>query len=209
MIQNNSQNDVTGVEAIPIWLEDSLKTAQAFTQFATLSPEPPPETFHQRSKQAAQAAFLIAQLRDEKRLSSFVPLALGELLEGLARIAGLSLTPLLVWLNAKEINALNPDAVGAAVRVAKLIGCSMRETMAHLRLGFANAQGAAPVPLLLARYRATDVSQSPLESCETLLTRIETKYEPPSLRQLRQLESLVHAEFAQASTPVNTKDVRS
>lgn len=197
MTDHNYQDDSGNEKQIPAWLDESLRTAQAFARFLSVPTGQPPEAFRRRSDQAAQIAFIIARLRDEKAKSPFVPIALGGILEGLARIAGVSLTPLLVWLGIKDLNAHTPEAARAAVRLTKQLGFSLRETLAHIRLGFADAYGAAPAPLLLARSRGKSASQPPLEACEALLARLETKYEHQMLQQLRQIENIARAEFAE------------
>lgn len=200
MIDRNPQQNPGEEERVPAtWLSEPLAAALAFERFTSTPVEPTPEKFLQRSRQAAAkaaAARDIAKLKGERAQLSFVPMSLAEMLDGLARLAGVQLAPLIKGRRTEELTKTNVETIVALARLARQIGFSLREALAHVRLGFAIAQGSAPPTLLLARQRATHARQSQLEACESLLAQLETRYDTQTLRQLRHLEDAVRAEFA-------------
>jgi hypothetical protein len=151
--------------------------------------------FEERCRSAAAAALSVERLREERQRVGFVPLSLGEYISGLVQLADAPLAPVLSWLGVEDLSGTEPGSARAAARLAREIGMSMHETLAHLRVGLAAQFGSAPVPLLVARHRAPGPARPPLEECEAALGRVEAEYDLEGLHKLKQLKTEVGAAF--------------
>lgn len=162
---------------------------------ATLPEASAEEAFRGRCHEAGAAAHSIARLRHERQRVGFVPLPLAEYIQGLVKLAGVPLGPVFARLGVTDLTCAEPDSVRGAARLAREVGISLRETLAHLRIGLAAQAGSAPFPLLVARCRATGHRRTPLEECEDVLKQIEVGYGLDGLRKLRNLESEIGAVY--------------
>ncbi len=169
------------------WLAEVLSAA---------APVPAPdEAFRGRCRAAGAAALTVATLRKERQRVGFVPLPLAEYIHGLVKLAETPLAPVFAWLGVTDLASTERRSVRAAARLAREVGMSAREALAHLRIGFAAQAGSAPVSLLVARHRSAGRWRAPLEEYEDALEEIEGGYDLDSLRKLRDLRSEVGAAY--------------
>jgi hypothetical protein len=75
------------------------------------------------------------------------------------------------------------------MRICKEVGISLREALAHVRIGFAEGQGFGPFSLVAAQRGPADRA---LEYCEAALADVEKEYTTQAQRQVRELEEEVH-----------------
>lgn len=178
----------------PKWLTDVLRLSQQSAgeggrdeEFAQANPD-----FVHRCREAAQIALSITKLRNERQRIGFVPLSLTDYIQDLVKLTSVSLSQVLAWFGIRELAKPGPDEVGALARLARAIGMSLRETFAHMRIGFATQAGNVPGPLLVARQRSVRSRQTPLEECELALKHIEAGYDLERLRALYNVEMELH-----------------
>lgn len=173
---------------IPAWLVDVLRISQDSLVFSQLDEEPVSTEARQKYREAANIAFSLAKLRKEKERVGFVPLSLAAYVQGLVKVANVSLSPILMWLGIDDLSKPSSNSARGFARLAQEIGVELREALVHLRIGFAEKIEAAPMPLLVARQRSTGLRRSHLEDCEAVLGEIESEYELNCLRELRRSE---------------------
>jgi hypothetical protein len=173
---------------VPAWLVDVLRISRDSLVFSNLEPESISKELRDKYREAASIALSLVQLRNEKERVGFVPLSLAAYVQGLVKVANVSLTPILKWLGINDLSQLGAESARGFARFAQAIGVDLREALVHLRIGFAEQIDAAPMPLLVARQRSTGSRRSHLEECETVLGEIESEYELDCLRELRRTE---------------------
>jgi len=168
----------------PAWLRLALESSRA-------SPE-----FMARCQEAAMVALAIAKMRRERsRARRFVDLSLESYMGGVARLSGADLMAVLNWLKVPGLGNLGLETVRGAMRLCKEIGMSLREVLAHVRIGFAEAQGFGPFSLVVARRGSGDRG---LEYCEAALVEVETEYPIATIQQIRSLEDAIHSAYREA-----------
>jgi hypothetical protein len=175
------------------WDEES--NAEGFEPSAWVADVVRAMAFEERCGAAAAAALSVARLREERRRVGFVPLSLDEYIHGLVKLADVPIAPVLSLLGVEDLSGTESQSARAAARLARAIGMSVREALAHLRIGLAAQFGSAPVSLLVARHRSPGSGRPALEECEDVLRRIESEYDLEGLRTLRQLKAEVGATF--------------
>ena len=132
-----------------------------------------------RMTKAGAGAYALAKMRAERAIVGFVPLSLGEYVEGLAALAGIRLEPL---FSALGIGTLNPSNAATAERIGRLaryLGFRLDELIVSLRVGFAEQVAGAPLPMLAA-HRGAPTATSPGE-CVHVLDQLQIGW-PPELR---------------------------
>jgi len=145
--------------------------------------------------EAAKVAHHVALLRKERQRVGFIPLSFADYINGLVKVNSVPLGPVLKWFGIEDLAIPDPSSARAFARLAQELGMSLRESLAHLRIGFAALIDAAPIPLLLARHRPSGLRGSQMEECEAVLGEIESDYDLQSLRQLRRTEFEVRAAY--------------
>ncbi|NOT63836.1 MAG: hypothetical protein HOP19_26775 [Acidobacteria bacterium] len=177
----------------PVWLDDKLRMAAAYQAFTyDGAPAASPE-FHARSQQAVTAALAQAKMSAEhvRHSENFAPLALNNYLAELARAANVS--------PAFELPSHDRPQIGTAYafgQLAKSIGMSLKQTLAHLRIGFAQQCGLqGELQALLAHQRSQRFNRNLLEAYATALTQLEKKCDPASWREFKQIEHEVCAAY--------------
>ena len=154
-----------------------------------------PEAFLERCRQAAECAAMLAKLRKERRRVGFVPVSLAEYVQDLAKMAGVPLPKVLARHGIADISSPGPRSGKAIARLARELGLGLREALVHVRIGFAERCGLAPVPLLMASRRTAHTSRSLLDHCETVLEQLESACEPYVLNELHEIESELRAAY--------------
>ncbi len=175
----------------PDWVLTLLETVR---EGGIPAPFPGQETFLQDCRRAAGTARTLALLRRERQRVGFVPLPLREYVQGLAEGLKLSLAGTLAWAGLDD-GAWT--ALGLA-RLARGLGMSLRETVAHVRIAFARDRDAMAQSLLLARRRAGE-ERSPLDEVEFALGQIEARYDRKNLVELRKFEAAIRAAYQMTS----------
>jgi hypothetical protein len=162
----------------PRWLKLAIEASR-------VSPE-----FDARCREAGEVALDLARMRREKsKEQGFVDLPLGSYLEGIAQLASVDLRRILGWLRIPNLDVLDVPTAKGVVRLCRASGLSLRETLAHVRISFAEASGLSPF--------ADEVFQRGggrhgLDRCEAVLAEAETGYDLSVLHHIRQLEAAIH-----------------
>ncbi|MCI0486052.1 MAG: hypothetical protein L0229_05580 [Blastocatellia bacterium] len=198
MNRQNQKPDTHDIsDQLPEWLDDVLRMSQESVFFLDLEREPEQvsDVFRQRCHEAAEVALSIAKLRKERQRIGFVPLSLADYIQGLVKVANISLTPILAWMGIEVLSHPDANSAKAFARFAQKIGISLRETLIHLRIGFAARLDSAPISLLVARHRSTELRHNQMEECEVVLRQLESEYELSELREIRQIESEAHSVY--------------
>jgi hypothetical protein len=100
-------------------------------------------------------------------------------------------------LQVDDLANPSPKVAKAFAKLAKELDFSLRETLIHIRIGYASLVDSAPVPLLLARHRSQTQRAGQLEECEAVLGQLEAKYDVDQLRELRRTEFEIRGAFRQ------------
>lgn len=179
----------------PPWLVNLLRLARESTFLDPPDEEPIPPDLLGRYREAADVAFSLAKLRKERENIGFVPLSIADYVQGLVKVANVSLGPILVWLGIEDLSQLGPTSAKAFAKLTRGLGIRMREALVHLRIGFAEQIDSAPMPLLVARHRSAGTFRSQMEECEAVLSEIESEYDLDCLRELRSTEFEVRAAY--------------
>ncbi len=187
------------------WLNDALRiyNQSGFLDFEDAEAKPPSAAFSLKCLGAADIALSIAKLRKERQRADFVPLPLTEYIKGLVKFAGIDLSSVFAWLGVGNPSTYDAKSAKTFARLAREIGMSLRETLAHVRIEFAQHIGNAPNSLVIAHGRSINAYRSLLEECEAALAKFESHYGIDSLRELRQIESGIRDEY---KTHGNTSD---
>ena len=179
----------------PEWLTQALRASapSILADRDALSAGDP--AFEGRCRQAAEAALNIARLRAERQRVGFVPLPFSDYVEGLVKLASVSMQPVLSWLGVESLSGLEPKVVNACARLARAVGLSLREAATLIRISFAAQVGSAPLSLVVARRRAAGPQRTPLETSEAALREVEAGYDYGTLVELRRVESELDAAY--------------
>jgi hypothetical protein len=136
-----------------------------------------------------EIAALLERLSRERERVGFVPLSLEEYIFGLIKAADVPAVPLMSWLDAGEVPRGGGEATRAFARLAAAVGVSLRQTLAHVRLGFLQQFDLATIPLLLARGRSGGGRANQLEECEALIAQLSSRCAMSELEKLKLFES--------------------
>lgn len=189
----NQNSKVTGLHEdaeAPHWLAAALRLVGDAVIFEDMDPElaETSDGFRVRCREAAGLALAILKLRRERQRVGFLPVSLTDYLQGLVKVAGLSLAQMLAAIGVQDLTFRSPEVATAFGRLALQIGMSLRETLAHLRIDFATERQLAPMAFLVAHRHAGDPRRTQLEDCEEVLLQIESEYDSKSLSDLRSIE---------------------
>jgi hypothetical protein len=181
----------------PAWLVEALQIARDLAIIRGFDEESEriSEDFRHRCHEAAEVALTIARLRKERQRVGFMPLSLADYIQGLAKVAGISLSYVLKWLDISDLSQPKPDSARAFARLAQELGLSLREILIHVRISFAGGLDFAPIPVLIAHRRSVDTRRSQLEECESVLGQLESEYDAKFLSDLRHIESEIRAAY--------------
>ncbi|MDQ3821103.1 MAG: hypothetical protein M3362_25940, partial [Acidobacteriota bacterium] len=123
----------------PHWLTAALRLAGDAAAF-----ENPPAgivstsaAFCLRCRQAARMALGILKLRQERQRIGFVPVPLTDYIQGLMKVADVPTPQVLAAVSPGNLALQTPEWAAGLGRFTKAIGLSLRETLVHLRIGFA------------------------------------------------------------------------
>jgi len=165
----------------PAWLRSALELSRA-------SPE-----FDARLDEAAVVALAIAKMRQQRdRTLRFVDLSLAEYVNGIAALSRADLPAVLRWLKVSDLGRLTLENVRGVVQLCQELGMSLREAIAHMRIGYAEGQEFRPFSLVVAQRGPGDRG---LEYCEAALAEVETGYPSGVLQELRTLEDAVYSAY--------------
>ena len=181
----------------PQWLTDVLQMSRTGVDFHNPAAETSQisDAFRHRCHEAAEVALSIMKLQNERQRIGFVPVSFTEYVHGLAKIAGLSLSAVLSRLGIVELSQPNLSSARAFARLAQELGFSLRETLVHVRIGFAEGLNSAPVSMMVAQRRSGGVRGSQLEECEGALRQLELEYAPKELAEIQRIESEIRATY--------------
>jgi len=165
----------------PRWLQVAMEASH-------VSPE-----FDARCREAGEVALDLARMRREKgRGQGFVDLSLGAYVDAIAQLASVDLARVLRWLEVPGLDPIDLTTVKGSMRLCKAIGLSLRETLAHVRIGFAGSAGFRPFnPEVFPRGGG----RRGLDRCEAALAEAETEYDLEILHRIRQLEAAIHSAY--------------
>lgn len=151
--------------------------------------------FHRRCRQAAGQALAILKMRQERQRIGFLAVPLADYLQGLMKVAGVSLSQVLAATGITDLALQTPGPLTAVGGLAQAIGMSLREVLVHLRIGIAAQSQPVPMTLLVAHRHAGDPRRSPLEICEAVLLQIESTYDAGGLNHLRAAEQAIRRAY--------------
>jgi hypothetical protein len=177
------------------WLVELLKSARGARPPAIALKDEDFQAFRQSCRHAGGTALILTRLQQEREQVGFVPLAFQDYVEGLAQVVGASLSGVMTWLGLKGWPQLDEAGAEAMARLGHVLGMSLRQILAHVRISFAREWGIAPMPLLLARHRGKGGWREPLEECEKVLEQVETSYDARVLRELRMTQSALQTVY--------------
>jgi hypothetical protein len=195
------QNSKTGKSIAntepPLWLTAALRLAGDASAFENLDvgKTETSESFRDRCRQATARALAILKLRRERQRVGFLPVALTDYIQGLAKVAEVSLSQVLTSIGVEELNLRAPEHATSLGGLARAIGLSLRETLAHLRIDFAAQREFAPIALLVAHRHSGNPRRSQLDDCEAVLLQVESEYDSKSLRDLRAIEQSIRIAY--------------
>ena len=157
----------------PDWLRGVLEESRA------------PDELLRRCEQAALSALYAIRMKRQREKFGFVPLGFMGFVQGLAKLAGVPLAPLLASYDIADWNS-GPDLRGRA-RLVLDLGFAKREAAALLGVEAVEALGWAPFPLMVAARSTGSAAGDPLSDCEQTLAEIVSA--SPELRhQLAQID---------------------
>jgi hypothetical protein len=189
-MKNQEENSV-GQYNPAAWLNKLLNELQESFIFdkGELDTQQMSGPFLARCESAAGTALAVTKLRRERQRIGFVPLSFTEYIEGLARVAKVSVSRISDWLGIVSFSELNSSSSPSVARLAKEIGMTLRELLVHVRIGFAAEFDSSPMALLVARRRRHGDSRSELDHCEDVLLDIESSYAPERKMKLDEIKS--------------------
>lgn len=176
----------------PAWLIAALRASREIAQDSSEQLERPSSSFRKKCREAAYVALAVAKLRKECARVGFAPVAFDDYIRGLAKTAGVSLSPVLKWLGIGDLARPDAGSAGAFARFGQELGLGRRQTLAHVRIGIAASMGYAP---LAGACRSRGMRRGPLEQCDSILERLELKYDPEVLSELRRIESEIRSVY--------------
>lgn len=178
---SNEDRDLFNNYDPPNWLKEAMAHSQVSPQF------------RERCSEAASVALSIAKMRRQRsQTQRFVDLSIDAYLSGTAHLAGADLERVLRWVNVSGLTPLTMDNIRGVMRICKEVGISLREALAHVRIGFAEDQGFGPFSLVAAQRGTVDRA---LEHCEAALADVERGYTGQAQQQIRALEEEVHSAY--------------
>jgi hypothetical protein len=192
------KNEINSDDSLE-WLDTALQLCSDLKVFTEggREIEEVSAAFEQRCNEAGDVALSLAKLRQERRRVGFVPLSFSDYVQGLVRVANVRFESVLQWLQVDDLAKPSPKVAKAFAKLAMELDFSLRETLIHIRIGYASLVDSAPVPILLARHRAQAQRAGQLEECEVVLGQLEAKYDVDSLRDLRRTEFEIRGAFRQ------------
>jgi hypothetical protein len=193
-----------GTEAAPTadWLGSVFALYREAADFDACGSDILTPEFSDRTRQAARLAFDLRKLRQQRKLTGFVPVPLDQYLRGLGCMAAVALEPVLHWAGLSGDGSYHEESAAALARLGRTLGIGLRQLFLHLRIGLAERLEGAPVLMLLAGRKPADHERSLIDECEETLREIESRYGAKEQSRLGQLEAdLAEAyEVAKAAT---------
>jgi hypothetical protein len=180
---------------VPAWLLDRLQLAGDYATFTSELQPAVSAGFRARAREEAEIAFTLHRLRAESEKIGFVALSIGDYIQGIAKVANLSLPPVLNWLGIPDLRQPRPDSARGFARLGLEIGFSLAQILTHVRIALAGAAGSPMIPLLMARRRAGTPNRNDLQECLAVLEEVETQYDPAMLTDLRRIEAEIRAAY--------------
>lgn len=198
--QNHEANTVTENYTPAPWFDECLQLTADYAEFCREEAPPLEPEFRQRCLATVDAARALAKLREQATRSGFLPLSLTDFLQQLAVLASVRLAE--VWAHFGLSEAMQPTSENAQsfARLALTLGLSLRQTLAHVRIGLATQWGEFAPTLFAAHRRMGTAITDPLLECEHWLTQIEADYDQAAWREWRQIEMESRAVFAAAES---------
>lgn len=127
-----------------------------------------------RMREAGAVAFALARMRSEKQNIGFVPLPFGEYLQGLAKLAGVAMDPVLRWAAIRDFTVFEAKEATGLGRLARTLGFAIEELFLSLRISVAEHAGGAPLPMLAAHRGASGAVT--ISQCDRALHQLESSW---------------------------------
>lgn len=151
--------------------------------------------FRQRCENAALLALDIAKMRAEKERVGFVALPFRDYVEGLGKLAGVPLAPILSWFGIADLGASSASVAVGFAGLASEVGITVREAYNMMRVTVAVQHDEAPALQMAARRLAGMVPRDPLEECEAVLREIEARYPGKIRAELNAIQSALNTRY--------------
>jgi hypothetical protein len=183
--------------APPAWLHEVLVRTGELSGIRTVKTEEREETevFRRRCSEAADFAVGLLKLRKEVKRLGFVQLSLKEYVEGVAKVTGVDLLPVLSRFGVGQGSGQSRAFPEGWVRLARRLGIGARQCLVHCRIELAQVAGAPPIAMLAAHRRSTHSAATPRVACENLLEEIESDYARDTADRLKEIEAGVHTVY--------------
>ena len=184
-MSDERQDELKAEEYIPpSWLQE------AFAQSGT-SPE-----FLRRCEESALSVLALTKLRREREKLGFVQVAFSAYVQGLAKLTGALLEPLLSRRGIVSLEECKNS--GSLARLARELGFSDREASALLKVQVVEQSGLAPFPMVVAA-RKPAVPSDPLTECELTLASLAGSLPSEIVRELRSVDEGVRGAYVAES----------
>ncbi|MCI0338377.1 MAG: hypothetical protein L0226_12410 [Acidobacteria bacterium] len=190
-----SQLDIEPDYDPPAWLLHGFEAARDLELFESEEMEPLSEEMLMRCREAAEVALTLAKLRAAKKRIGFLPLAFTEYIYGLANYDRKSIKAVLDFFGITDLSSLNHATAKNLARLSLQLGFTLQETLVHLGITFTNHFSHISIPGRIAHRSSVGGEHDAMGNCQAVLREIETEYDQETLRQLRQLESIIRAEY--------------
>jgi hypothetical protein len=183
----------------PDWLIHKLQLAGDYAAFTSDDQPDVSKRFWARAREEAEIASTLSKLRAECRKIGFLPMAIGDYVQGMAKVMNLSLSPALDRLGITDINRPDLQSARGFAHLGLELGLGLSEIMAHLRIAIAGFAGGSSILLLMARQRSGLPGRNDLQVCISVLEEIEAKYDQTTIKVLEMIENEIRAVYQQES----------
>ena len=180
----NGVLDDEGIGSPPTELEEIFARLK-------VSPE-----FEKRCENAARLAYSISRLRRERERRGFFPISVESYIGRLASYAEVTLESVLAWVEVPALH-LEVETIPGIGRLLRVIGFSLNEAAALLRVSFGEQRGQRFLPARIA-YRGGEIEATELERAQIALDEMEGGYSSTEREHLNSILNVLRDEYARA-----------
>jgi len=175
------------------WLEEVL----GLTAETVAACRPPSETFGERCEAAARLGSEVAKLRRIRKRIGYAPVSINNYLQGIAKLAGVRLAPVLDWFDASQLRPPNEQSSLGLGRLCRALGMDLRQALVHLHLGFAESLSPTAVLPGVENRASRGESVTALACSEKALNQWEASLEERSRCLVSRCEESMFKSYAE------------
>jgi hypothetical protein len=168
----------TSDEPAPAWLHELIREVHV------------PRDFRDRCRLAASSAHGVATMRKEHERNAFTPLSFGAYIRGLAEITGVSLRPVLSWLNLRDVDEVTSQTADALSRLGREMGLSLSQLKLLFRIAVGERLGYAAIPVRVFRRGVATQTQVEVSACSAILDELESHYPLHAREEIREISRI-------------------